>query len=335
MSNSKLQEIYYQPQHLWKGEKALKKLNTSSSLKPKQKAAQQATLKQWLSRQAFWQVHLPAPKHVERPHYNVTIPNKLHQFDLLYMPGDKLYGNKYKYILSGIDVASRYKVARPLRTKQAKEVAEMIKDIYKSTPLTWPDEVQVDNGSEFKAEVKKLFEKHNVEIRPATTKYKHTHTAFVEALNKVLAENLFKIQDAQELNDSEKVSSTWVKHLYKLIDSLNNNKTQMIDIKPKDAIKLKEVPLVNQESYPPEEKLPEDGLYRYLLQPGEEHGDQRKRATDRIWSKKTYRLNEVIEKSGNRVIYYLQDGPERAFVKEELMLIPEDTELPPDYVQGW
>ena len=109
----------------------------------------------------------------------------------------------------------------------------------------------------------------------------------------------------------------------------------MIDIKPKDAIKLKEVPLVNQESYPPEEKLPEDGLYRYLLQPGEEHGDQRKRATDRIWSKKTYRLNEVIEKSGNRVIYYLQDGPERAFVKEELMLIPEDTELPPDYVQGW
>ena len=27
--------------------------------------------------------------------------------------------------------------------------------------------------------------------------------------------------------------------------------------------------------------------------------------------------------------------PERAFVSEELMLIPEDTELPPDYVQEW
>ena len=32
-------------------------------------------------------------------------------------------------------------------------------------------------------------------------------------------------------------------------------------------------------------------------------------------------------------MYYLRDGPERAFVSEELMLIPEDTELPPDYVQ--
>ena len=30
--------------------------------------------------------------------------------------------------------------------------------------------------------------------------------------------------------------------------------------------------------------LPEDGLYRYLYQPGEHHGDQ-KRATDFIWSK--------------------------------------------------
>ena len=33
-----------------------------------------------------------------------------------------------------------------------------------------------------------------------------------------------------------------------------------------------------------------------------------------------------------QVMYYLSDGPERALVPEELMLIPEDTELPPNYV---
>ena len=48
----------------------------------------------------------------------------------------------------------------------------------------------------------------------------------------------------------------------------------MIGMKPKDAFKLKEVPLVKQENYPPEEVLPEDGFYRYLLQPGEQHDDQ-------------------------------------------------------------
>ena len=42
-----------------------------------------------------------------------------------------------------------------------------------------------------------------------------------------------------------------------------------------------------------------------------------------------------MDHPGNHVMYYLLDGPERAFVSEELMLIPEDTELPPDYVQEW
>ena len=109
----------------------------------------------------------------------------------------------------------------------------------------------------------------------------------------------------------------------------------MTGMKPSDAIKLDQVPLVKREVYPPEETLPEDGLYWYLLQPGEEHDDPRCRATDRIWSKKTYRLREVVKGSGNRVMYYLSDGPERAFVSEELMLIPEDTELPPDYLSNW
>ena len=93
---------------------------------------------------------------------------------------------------------------------------------------------------------------------------------------------LEKVQDAQELNDPEKVSLRWVKHLYGLVDELNDMETEMIGMKPKDAIKLNKVPLVSQESYPPEEILPEDGLYRYLLQPGEEHDDQQRRATDRI-----------------------------------------------------
>ena len=98
---------------------------------------------------------------------------------------------------------------------------------------------------------------------------------------------------------------------------------------------LDEVLLVSREAYPPEKVLPEDGLYRYLLQPSEEQDDQRRRATDRLWSKGTYRLRENAENPGNRVMHYLSNGPERAFVSEELMLIPEDTELPHDYVQKW
>ena len=120
----------------------------------------------------------------------------MHQFDLLYMPSDSLDGSNYKYILAGIDVASRFKVMRPLRTKQARYVAEMITDIYKVGPLTYPKIFQCDNGSEFKGDVTKMLEKNEVKIRQVTTKHKHTHTAFVEALNKILTERLFKVQDA-------------------------------------------------------------------------------------------------------------------------------------------
>ena len=64
-------------------------------------------------------------------------------------------------------------------------------------------------------------------------------------MNKILTERLFKVQDAQELNHPEKVSSRWVKHLYGLVDELNDTTTEMIVIRPKDAIELNEVLLVN------------------------------------------------------------------------------------------
>ena len=71
----------------------------------------------------------------------------------------------------------------------------------------YPKTLQCDKGSEFKYEVTKLLEKHNVDIRRATTKYKHTHTTFVEAFNKELTKLLFKPMDAQELQGPENVST--------------------------------------------------------------------------------------------------------------------------------
>ena len=44
--------------------------------------------------------------------------------------------------------------------KQEKDMTDLISDIYKVGPLTYPDVFQCDNGSEFKAEVPKMLEKH-------------------------------------------------------------------------------------------------------------------------------------------------------------------------------
>ena len=143
---------------------------------------------------------------------------------------------------------------------------------------------QCDKGSEFKNEVTKLLEKHNVEIRRAKTKNKHTHTVFVEAFNKRLVKLLFKPIDAQQLQDPEKVSTVWVKNLDKIVNKMNNTVLLIIGMKPIDAIKLETVPL--DKIYPKETVLSEDVFYRYLYQPGEQHGD-----------KKRWAIN--VEKSGD------------------------------------
>ena len=101
-------------------------------------------------------------------------------------------------LLPGIKLLELYKV------KKADEVAFVLEAIYKKgSDFKYPKIFQCDNGSEFKSKVTKLLENHSVEIKRATTKYKHTHTAFVEAFNKELAKELFKPMDAQELNDPD------------------------------------------------------------------------------------------------------------------------------------
>ena len=155
----------------------------------------------------------------------------------------------------------------------------------------------------------------------------------MEAFNKELAKLLFKLIDGQELQDHKEVSTIWVKDLGPVVKKMNNTKSSMIDMKPKDTIKLDTVPL--DKKHPEETVLPEDGLCRYLYQPGEQHGDQKRRETGFIWSKNTYRLDRIAQEQGNRVLYYLQDGPDGAFVREELMHISEDTQVPPVWVSEW
>ena len=93
----------------------------------------------------------------------------------------------------------------------------------------------------------------------------------MEAFNKKLSKLLFKQMDAQELQDTENVSTIWVKNLQKVVNKMNNTVSSMIGMKPKDAIKLDTISL--DKKYLKETVLAKDGLYRYLYQPGEIHGD--------------------------------------------------------------
>ena len=89
----------------------------------------------WLAKQAFWQVHIPPPKKIDHPHYDVTKSNEQHQFDLVHIPYDVFEGNTYRYLLTGIAVASRYKVAKPLMTKKSSEVAFVLESCIRKVEI--------------------------------------------------------------------------------------------------------------------------------------------------------------------------------------------------------
>ena len=106
----KLERVYYSPQGYWKGISAIKKLADAASVP-------EVVAKEWLFRQALWQIYLPAPRYIPRPKFDVTLPNKVHQADLLFLPHDKVGRDTYKYALTVVDVASRFKEAQPLTSK--------------------------------------------------------------------------------------------------------------------------------------------------------------------------------------------------------------------------
>ena len=322
--DAKLAKIYYSPQGYWKGVSAIKKLADAAKVP-------ENVVKQWLYKQAIWQIYLPAPRYVPRPKFDVATPNSVHQADLLFLPHDKLRRKTYKYALTVVDIASRYKEAEPLTSKDSNEVARAFQAIYKRGPLTWPQMLQVDPGRQFMGSVTKEMEKHKTYIRRGRTEI-HRDQAIVKRFNRTLAERLFGHQYAVEMLHAGR-STVWVKRLPDVVNALNNEVTRLTGKKPASAIKEKNI--VSKPSTPysrpvgvNEKKLPPLINVRYLYQPGELEGGT-KRATDPIWSLKVYQVVKNMTKPNEPVVYYLSDGPKRGFVREELLVVPPNTQLPP------
>ena len=231
-----------------------------------------------------------------------------------------------------VDIASRYKEAEPLTSKDSGEVARAFQVIYKRSPLTWPQMLQVDPGREFMGSVTKEMEKHKTYIRQGRTEI-HRDQAIVERFNRTLAERLFGHQYAVEMLYAGR-STEWVKRVPDVVRALNNEVTRLTGKKPAVAIKEKSVVatlLTTPYTRPVgvnEKKLPPLIHVRYLYQPGELEGGT-KRATDPIWSLKVYQVVKNMTKPNEPVVYYLSDGPKRGFVREELLVVPPNTQLPP------
>ena len=280
-------------------------------------------VRDWLRTQELGQLTTRQPKPTQQNHYAITQGNVLHQCDLMFIFPD----GPYRYILCLVDCATRWKEARPLRTKQAAEVAKALQCIYDEGPLEWPKMCQTDAGSEFKGAVEQLYESHGTSVRHSDAGA-HTQQAFVENMNRWLGLRIFKAAQAKELIAGEPQPPTWVKDLPKILDSMNNTVTALIGMPPAKAVELGEVPerkvskkqLAAQKPPPP--LLPQNVRVRVRIQADQQEGG-RQRATDWQWSKQIYRIDHAVyNPSGAKPTLYYIAGFQHGIQRADLLVVP-------------
>jgi len=214
--NELLSDIYYDPSHPAGLSSAQKLANASGT--PLKK------VKEWLKAQPTYTLHRSARKKYPTRNYIVHDIDEQWQADLADVALIADQNKGYRFILTVIDLFSRYAWARPLKSKRGREVAEAFEDIFKEGRI--PKRIQTDQGKEFEnRDVTRLFEEHNIELFSVKSAYK---AAVVERFNRTLKSKLWRYFT---VNMNEK----WVDVLQKVVASYNNSNHRSIGCKPSEV----------------------------------------------------------------------------------------------------
>ena len=178
----------------------------------------------WLKKQAAYTLHRQARKRYPTRHYIVHDIDEQWQADLaeVGLIADQNQGNRY--ILTVIDIFSRFAWARPLRNKRGETVAEAFKDIFNEGRL--PKRVQTDQGREFEnRHVQELFETYGIELFSVKSAYK---AAIVERFNRTLKNKIWKYFTAEN-------KLVWTNVLQDVVFAYNNTVHRSIGRRPADV----------------------------------------------------------------------------------------------------
>ena len=184
-------------------------------------------VKDWLRRQDTYTLHNKARKRYPRRKTLSRGIDDVWQMDLCDMTSHSKYNNGYKFLLTVIDVFSRYAFVRPLKNKSGIEVSKAIKDIFDKEERL-PKKVGVDMGSEFyNRNVKSLLDKHGIRLYSVNS---ITKMSMVERLNRSLKGRMFKYFTRHN-------TRKYIDVLQKLVESYNLSKHRIIKLAPAEVDK--------------------------------------------------------------------------------------------------
>ena len=182
------------------------------------------TAQKWLISQSAYTLHKNARKRYPTRRYVVNNIDSQWQCDLADMQQIARFNNGYKYILTVIDILSRYAWARALKSKQGREVADAFISIFNEGRI--PQRIQSDQGKEFENHhVRQVMQDNDVELFSVKSAYK---AAMVERFNRTLKTKIWRYFTAKN-------TYQWVDKLPDFLHAYNNSIHRSIKMKPSDV----------------------------------------------------------------------------------------------------
>lgn len=188
--NKVLESVYYDPKHPASYTGARNLIKFVKNKKLTNKISKDSVL-QWLDSSDTYTLHKPTRKNFARRMYNVSGIDDVWEADLIDVRALSTYNNRNSYLLTVIDVLSKFAWIEPIKDKTSASVAVAFGHILARSSGRVPRVLQTDRGKEFiGSSFQKLLKEKNIFFRLARNP--DIKAAIVERFNRTIKERLWR-----------------------------------------------------------------------------------------------------------------------------------------------
>lgn len=212
----------------------------SNIVQAKKKRTNLKKTREWLSTQNAYSLHRPVIRKFQRNPYRVFNIVQLWELDLVDMSTLHKHNDGCKYLLTVIDVFSKYCWVRPLKSKSSTEVTKAFSNIIQSAAGRKPVTAQSDRGREFNsANFKAYLDANNIKQRFPHT-FSLNKAAVVERVQKTLQQQIYKYFTWMDSSSENKSLPLYKRRRYidilpLIVDTYNKSPHRTIKMRPIDV----------------------------------------------------------------------------------------------------
>jgi transposase InsO family protein len=184
-------------------------------------------VRKFLTEQVTYELHKPARQRFARNQTLVSNIDDQWQADLADMRDVSKDNDRFNYLLTCIDVLSRYAWVIPVRSKTSTHMRAAIQQLFALAAPRKPKRMQTDKGNEFhNAQVRKHLTDQGIELFSTNSDHK---AAIVERFNRTLKARIFKHFTAQS-------TRRYINVLQDIVCSYNHCFHRTIGQRPVDVV---------------------------------------------------------------------------------------------------